>query len=120
MLDDACDGDAKCVCVLNAIFIHDSSWATAGVGKRTKNPCNTRPSDNHPRPFTVEHTVNGPFARFSTLNDGIESCVEVWRRGYQDKSAFDTAKIWTGNRKNKDYGKKKEERAYINAIGKCF
>jgi len=121
VLADACGGDARCVCINDAIFVHDSSWATAGVGAKALNPCNLRPPTKWTPsvPFTEHQSKNGVFAKFDTLEEGIIACVELWTRSYKGLSAFDTAKVWTGNKMNALYGEKPAERAYIAAIEAC-
>jgi hypothetical protein len=109
-LDVACDthapGDTKCACVMNEIFKHDSGWATAGVGKRAKNPCNMRvPSSWTPavgKP-SKEYSVNGVFAKFATLEDGISACTELYARRYKDLSASVLVSRWTDGGGNAAY-----------------
>jgi len=101
-LDEACDthapDDSKCACVMNEVFKHDSSWATAGVGKRANNPCNMRvpsswiPSVGKPK---KEYSVNGVFAKFDSLEDGISACTELYARKYQDLPAETLVSRWT-------------------------
>lgn len=121
LLTGPCNGDEKCICVNNAIFIHDSSWSTSGVGARSLGPCNMRvPSSWTPSvPLSSMWAKHGEYAKFETLQDGVTACVELWQRFYEGKTAFATAKVWTGNANNKDYGSKRDERAYINAIAAC-
>ncbi len=106
----ACDkhapGDAKCACVNHAIFVHDSGFATQGVGKRALNPCNMRipgtwtPAVGKPG---KEHSVNGTFAKFETLADGVDACVETYARFYRDKDASTLVSAWTAGGGNREY-----------------
>jgi hypothetical protein len=102
-LASACGGDEKCVCVNNAIFKHDSSWATANnpdgspsVGKRANNPCNMRVPAKWEPSVAVSSlkTANGTFAKFDTLHDGITACVELYQR-YQNLSPSTLVRTWT-------------------------
>ncbi len=114
ILANACDYDEKCFCINNAIFKHDSSWATAGIGKKTLNPCNMRPPKTWEpsAPFTVYHAKgNGKFARFETLADGINACVELYDRFYDELSANKLVSRWTDGGGNK---------AYHSAVSNCF
>lgn len=120
VLEKACGGEAKCTCVNAAIFKHDSSWSTAGVGKRTNNPCNTRPSKNHPNSHSTEYTVNGPFARFASFEDGVQSCVALYRRGYEAKTAFSLVKVWTGHANDPKWPSTPAEREYLSAVQACY
>lgn len=101
-----CEGDAKCSCINAAIFKHDSSWATAGVGRKAKNPCNMRP------PSTWKPSVkmgvykspgNGTFAKFDTVEDGITACVELYKRNYKDMPPQKLVSLWTAGGGNKHY-----------------
>lgn len=116
----SCNGQKKCICINDAIFKHDSSWATAGVGARTLNPCNTRPSANHPKPFKVAYSKNGPFAQFSTLDDGIISCVSLYQRNYSKLGPTATVKIWSGHSRDKNFPSTPSERAYVSAVASCY
>lgn len=117
-LDKACDthapGDSKCACVLNEIFKHDSSWATAGVGKRANNPCNMRipatwtPAVGKPK---KEYSVNGVFAKFATLEDGISACTELYARRYQDLLPEKLVSVWTDGGGNG---------AYRSSVKSCY
>lgn len=107
MLERFCNGDAKCVCVENAIFTHDSGWATAGVGKKTNNPGNMRP----PRlwqpsvPLTIYKAPgNGVFARFATLEEGVQANVELYTRHYAKYTTADAlVSAWAGGGGNAQY-----------------
>ena len=113
-LADACGDDGRCVCVNDAIFKHDSSWATAGVGKRTLNPCNMRPPVTWAPSvaFEVYHAKgNGKFAKFDTLSDGITACVELYQRNYSTLPPAKLVARWT------DGGGKG---AYTAAVTRCF
>lgn len=98
-------GDARCTCINNAIFKHDSSWATAGVGKRALNPCNMRvPSSWKPSvPMRKEASINGTFAKFNTLEDGITACVELYERLYKHLPAEKLVARWTNGEGNVSY-----------------
>lgn len=118
VLAEACQthapGDEKCVCVNNAIYRHDSGWATAGVGKKTRNPGNMRvPSTWKPSvPFEVYHSPgNGVFSKFKTLEDGIVANVELYARLYQDLSAPALVSRWA------DGG---GDRHYRSAVSSCY
>lgn len=113
MLSKACGGDAKCVCINHAIFKHDSSWATAGVGKRALNPCNMRvPATWKPSvPMRSIKSVNGVFARFDSLQDGVTACVELWQRLYKDLPADKLVSRWTDGGGNT---------AYRSAVRSCY
>lgn len=113
MLAAACDHDAKCVCINDAIFKHDSSWATAGVGKRAFNPCNMRvPSSWKPSvKMSRISTVNGTFAKFATLDDGIKACVELYQRLYKHLPSHTLVSRWTNGGGN---------RAYRSAVTSCY
>ncbi|MGE0536665.1 MAG: hypothetical protein AB7O68_16965 [Pirellulales bacterium] len=117
-LDIACEthaaGDAKCACVNNAIFKHDSSWGTAGVGKKTNNLCNMRPPKTWTPSvqFTVYRTAhNGEFAKFATREDGITACVELYSRFYRDMSALQLVRVWTDGGGNA---------AYRSQVASCY
>jgi len=110
----ACSGDVKCTCINNAIFTHDSSWATAGVGKNANNPGNMRiPKTWKPSvAFTVYHANgNGKFAKFSSLEDGIKANVELYHRFYKDLPASQLVSIWTDDDGDKNYHK---------AVSNCY
>lgn len=107
--------DEKCICINNAIFKHDSSWATAGVGRKANNPGNMRiPRTWSPSvPLTTYHANgNGTFAKFATLQDGVQANVELYYRFY-DK--FETADAlvdqWADGGGNW---------SYRNAVRSCF
>ena len=117
-LDAACASiapdDPKCACVNNEIFKHDSSWATAGIGKKANNPCNMRvPSTWKPSvPMMVYTTANnGHFAKFETLEDGITACVELYARNYKHRSAYDLVSIWTN---------RGAEESYYYNVAQCY
>lgn len=114
LLRASCGQDDKCVCINHAIFKHDSSWATAGVGKRLNNPCNMRvPATWKPSvPFTVYTAKgNGVFSKFDTLQDGVTACVELYRRNYSDLPPDTLVARWT------DGG---GQGAYQSAVNQCF
>ena len=112
LLAASCQNDAKCVCVMDAVFKHDSSWATAGVGKRALNPCNMRIPGSWTPPVTLHSidTVNGTFARFDSLKDGIQACVETYNRFYSGMSADRLVAYWTGG----------GNANYRAAVGSCY
>jgi len=110
MLASACQkiapNDPKCYCINNAVFKHDSSWATSGVGKKTNNPGNMRvprlwkPSVS----FTVYHSPgNGVFSKFKTLEDGITANVELYSRLYKDLSPGTLVDVWADGGGNAHY-----------------
>ena len=109
MLDKACAGDKKCICINNAIFKHDSSWSTAGVGKRALNPCNMRPPKTWKPSVTFKPmAVNQGgdityFAKFNSLQDGVTACVELYKRLYSDLPADKLVSRWTDGGGNKEY-----------------
>lgn len=113
MLDKACDGDKKCICINNAIFKHDSSWSTAGVGKRALNPCNMRvPGTWRPSvKIGSLNSVNGKFAKFNSLEDGVTACVELYKRLYSDLPADKLVSRWTDSGGNANYRK---------AVASCY
>lgn len=114
LLAHACGNDDRCVCVNDAIFKHDSSWATAGIGARINNPCNMRvPSTWKPSvPFTVYRARgNGVFSRFETLQDGVTACVELYARNYKHLPPDTLVSIWTDGGGN---------RAYRAAVSSCY
>lgn len=99
---------------MNAVFKHDSSWGTAGVGKKTNNLCNMRPPKSwEPSvPFTIYHAKgNGQFAKFSTKEDGITACVELYNRFYKNMSADQLVRLWT------DGG---GQGAYLQQVRSCY
>lgn len=114
ILREACDNDAKCVCISNAIYKMDSSWCTAGVGKKTNNCGNMRP----PRTWTpsVPYTIynspgNGQFLHFKTLEDGIKANVELYQRFYAKyDSPSALVQVWSDGNGTE----------YKRAVGKCF
>ncbi len=107
-------GDAKCPCVNAAIFQHDSSFMTAGVGKKTLNGGNMRvpklwkPSVH----LSVYHSPgNGDFAKFDTMEDGITANVELYARNFaRYTTAEKLVKVWTNNTATE----------YVNAVKACF
>lgn len=112
-LGKACDGERKCICVNDAIFRHDSSWATKGIGRKASNPCNMRPPKlwKPSVPFTVYKSPgNGEFAKFGSLEDGITACVELYKRSYADLDAKTLVKRWAQT-SNKNYH---------DAVASCF
>jgi hypothetical protein len=114
LLEDACgQNNFKCICINHAIFKHDSSWATAGVGKRANNPCNMRvPRTWKPSvPMSHINSVNGEFAKFKTLEDGVTACVELYNRLYSDLPPAKLVSRWTDGGGNK---------AYRSAVANCF
>lgn len=96
MLDNACDGDKKCKCVVEAIAIMDSGFATQGVGARALNPCNMR----RPGSWTPKGIVGetggavGHFLVFDSLQSGVTACAETYKRFYTDLSAKQLVKRW--------------------------
>lgn len=122
MLSKACKGDERCICINNAVFKHDSGWATANnpngtpsVGKRALNPGNMRPPKKWTPSvsFTVMHVPgNGQFAKFETLEDGVQANVELYFRHYAHyTNANDFVSVWA------DGGGKGSYRA---AVQSCF
>ncbi len=121
LLRASCGQDDKCVCINHAIFKHDSSWATAGVGARALNPCNLRPPKTWKPsvPFTilpVSQVIDGKrtttyFAKFKTLEDGVTACVETYKRFYSELPPAELVSRWT------DGG---GQGAYQSAVNKCF
>jgi hypothetical protein len=113
LLASACGNDQKCACINNAIFIHDSSWATKGVGARFNNPGNMRPPSSWSPSvsFTVGQTANGPFAKFATLEDGIIANVELYKRFYADLPPQKLVTRWAGGGGNS---------SYRSAVASCF
>lgn len=115
ILRTACHNDEKCICINNAIYKHDSSWATAGIGKKVNNPGNMRP----PRtwkpsvPFTIYNAKgNGQFAHFQTLEDGIIANVELYQRNYAKyETANALVSVWAGGGGNSEYRR---------AVANCF
>lgn len=83
---------------MNEVFKHDSSWMTAGIGRKTNNPGNMRP----PRtwkpsvPFKIYHARgNGQFAHFETPEHGIIANVELYARLYSGLSYDALVARWT-------------------------
>ena len=114
MLSGPCNGDEKCICIVNAVAKHDSSWSTAGVGKKVNNPCNLRPPATwEPSvPFSIYHAKgNGVFARFDSVKDGATACVELYQRFYQDLTADQLVSRWTDGGGDKHYR---------SAVANCF
>lgn len=115
LLTGPCNGDEKCICIVNGIFKHDSGWATAGVGKKALNPGNMRiPKTWEPSvPFTVYHSKgNGQFAQFKTLEDGVIANVELYQRFYaQYESANALVNVWADGGGNA---------SYRSAVANCF
>lgn len=112
----ACDkyapDDRKCVCINNAIFVQDSAWATKGVGAKTNNPCNMRPAGENSPILAGVHVAlgNGNFAKFSTLRDGVEACVELYARKYRGKSPSTIVAVWAQT----------TSPGYHGAVANCF
>ncbi|HEV7278867.1 MAG TPA: hypothetical protein VGN57_01535 [Pirellulaceae bacterium] len=107
VLAKACKGDAKCICINNAIFKHDSSWATKGVGKKALNPGNMRPPKTWKPsvPFTVYVKAKDDyFAKFETLEHGIIANVELYQRFYAHLPNADAlVSKWAGGGGNANY-----------------
>jgi hypothetical protein len=101
--------------VNDRIFIHDSSWLTAGQGVRNNNPCNVRPmGKNTPYPYvTVKdtYTIGSYMSRFPDQRTGIFACVELYARKYAGKSADAITYQWAGN---------PESDGYWTAIRSCY
>lgn len=116
-LDIACDthapGDSKCACINNEIFKHDSAWATAGVGKRAKNPCNMRKPGTWEPKGVVGQTkgAEGYFLVFDSLQSGITACVETYSRFYRDATPEALVARWTNGG---------GQGAYYNNVKKCY
>lgn len=114
MLTKACEGDGKCICIVDAVAKHDSSWATAGIGKKTNNVCNMRPPGTWKPsvPFSVYRAKgNGVFAHFNSVQDGVTACAELYNRFYADLSADKLVSRWTSGGGNV---------AYRSAVASCF
>lgn len=113
MLRSACGGDEKCVCINRAIFVHDSGFATAGVGKRARNPCNMRRPGSWAPDGIVGETGGavGKFLVFDSLESGITACVQVYQRFYTDKTADQLVSAWTAGGGNAQYR---------SAVRSCF
>ena len=112
LLNQACNGDEKCVCINNAIFKHDSSWATKGVGARAKNPCNMRmPSTWEPTGIIAStQGAVGHFAVYDSLENGINGCVELYSRFYADLDPYTLTTRWAQT----------HDKNYHNAVASCF
>jgi hypothetical protein len=97
---------------MNAIFIHDSKWATEGVGKWANNPGNLRcmSSASPYKHQCVESPGNGFFAKFQTLEDGIGANVDLYARLYAGKTAREITRIWAQT----------NNPSYFSAIDKCY
>lgn len=97
MLAAACGHDKKCTCINRAIFVHDSSFATAGVGARANNPCNMRKPGSWKPKGVVGQTKGavGYFLVFDTLENGIKACVETYQRFYKDAPPRALVSAWT-------------------------
>jgi hypothetical protein len=114
ILASACAGDGKCICINSAIFKHDSSWATAGIGKKTNNVCNMRPPKlwKPSVPFTIYNAPgNGKFAKFNSIADGITACVELYQRNYKHLPPAALVSRWTDKGGN---------RAYRSSVASCY
>lgn len=113
LLTKPCGNDTKCVCINHAIFKHDSSWATAGVGKRANNPCNMRVPATWKPSVTMSRidSVNGEFAKFDSLEDGVTACVELYQRLYKDLPAEKLVSRWTDGGGNG---------SYLSAVKSCY
>jgi hypothetical protein len=115
MLTKSCKGDERCICINNAIFKHDSGWATAGVGRKANNPGNMRPPKlwTPSVPFTIYHAKgNGQFAKFETLEDGVQANVELYFRHYAKYENADAlVNVWADGGGNS---------SYRGAVRKCF
>lgn len=119
LLAKACGGDEKCTCLNDAVFTHDSSWATAGVGMKANNPGNMRvPSSWKPSvPMGVYKAPgNGRFAKFRTLEHGIVANVELYKRYYKDASAEEMYRAWTATEK----WDARHPPAYLVSLRSCF
>lgn len=110
----ACGDDERCICINNAVFIHDSGWATANnrdgspsVGKRLNNPGNMRPPKKWKPsvPFVpVKVPGNGEFAKFNSLEDGVRANVELYKRHYAKyKTADALVNVWADGGGNHHY-----------------
>jgi len=112
MLDVACNGDRKCKCVVEAIAIMDSSFATAGVGARALNPCNMRrPGSWTPKGIKGETSgAVGHFLVFDSLQSGVTACAETYNRFYTELNAKQLVKRWAQS-SNPDY---------IAKVAKCL
>ena len=105
--------DSRCYCVVNQIAINDSSWGTAGVGKKTNNPCNIRPmGDASPIEHGVYHSPgNGYFSHFNSMEDGIVACIDLYIRKYSGKTPDELTKIFAEN---------PESRGYWESVRSCY
>jgi hypothetical protein len=115
MLRTACEqygGGQECYCILNAVFTHDSDWANAGVGKRLNNPGNVRCLSEKSAVDSTCVSVpgNGQFAKFSSIQLGIEAAVDLWNRSYRglpaDVQTYKWARTHNGD--------------YYNALRSCY
>jgi len=97
---------------MDAVFTHDSAWATAGIGKKNNNPSNLRciTTDNPYHGKCIPSAGNGSFEWFPDLQTGIYAAVDVYNRLYRglpaDKMTYKWARTQNG--------------AYYNALRKCF
>ena len=101
------------------IFIHDSAWATEGVGAegRNNNPCNVR-CLNDDQPYDsecVESPGNGYFAKFPDLTTGVRSCVDLYTRRYSGKPWKKL--VWEWARVDCETNPEYE---YCSAVQSCF
>ncbi len=116
MLQDSCHrlaaGDPRCTCLLNAVFTHDSAWATQGVGKWANNPGNVRclAADSPFEHECVASPGNGYFAKFPDLQTGIDANVELYSRKFRGLSADALTWRWA----NTSNG------AYYEALRSCY
>jgi len=105
VLAEACGHDKKCICINKAIFIHDSAFATQGVGARALNPCNMR----RPGSWTPEGIAGttkgsvGKFLVFDTLEHGIHACVQTYQRFYANVGPRALVASWTNGGGKGDY-----------------
>lgn len=105
-------GDGKCVCVMLAIAKHDSQYATAGVGKKTNNPCNTRPSgdNSYSKEGVYESHGNGWFATYPNLRDGAYACTDLYVRRFAGRTAKNLTDVWAQTK----------SKSYHNAVASCY
>lgn len=126
MLQDACSrlatGDPRCVCIMSAVFYHDSKWATANnpdgspsVGKRMLNPGNLRclSTDSPFEHECVDTKVNGYFAKFKDLQTGIDANVDLYARLYRGLPWDKLASQWAQTPVN-------PPSQYARSIKKCY
>lgn len=91
---------------MDAIFTHDSAWATAGVGKWAKNPGNLRclsPDSPYKSTCVQSSNNNGWFAKFDDLETGVYASVDLYVRKYMGKSPDEITAVWAGSPQSGGY-----------------